>query len=358
MLDLIELQKQFPDLTLVKGDRVQASGLKDIGSAEPEEATFFVNDRYRSSLTKSRAGVLIAHTEQFPFVVEEFAGSIWHTQNPLPVLHVIGQRLEHLLFSEDETWREPGVHPTAVVEEGVSVHPEATVGPYCVLRRGSKIEHGAVLMAYVYVGCKAWIGPGCWVGPHVSILAHSEVGHGSQIMAGAVIGSKGFSVVRDHRGHNVNLPQLGKTVLGKQVRIGCNATVDRATFGETRLGDRSALDNLTQVGHNAQTDEDFIMCALSGLTGSTRLGKRVTIAAHSGTKEHVTVTDDVTVAAQSGITKDITTPHITLKGSSGLTLQEYLKQQVMMRKLPDLFKRISMLESQLCQLQSRDKDHD
>jgi len=357
MLNITELQDQFPNLELLKGDQTSATGLRDIYNASAHEATFFVNDRYRLALAQSQASVLITSVEKFPYVVQEFKGSIWNIPNPLPLLHRIGQLLEARLFGIDERWSEPGIHPTAIVEEGAEIHPEARVGPYCVIRQGAKIEAGVSLLAYVYVGCKVHLQQNCIVSPHASILARTVVGEGTKIMAGAVLGSKGFSVVRDENGHNVILPQLGRVVIGKQSRIGCNATVDRATFGETILGDRGATDNLTQLGHNVKAGTDFILCALSGICGSTKLGDRVTFAALSGAKDHVEITDDVTIGALTGVLGNVTTPHVTLKGTTAMPLQQYLRQQILFKRLPDMLNRIKKLEKRIQELESEQAKH-
>lgn len=347
------LQKGCPSLRRVKGEIRQVSGLNQLDSASSQEASFLIDHRYRSLLKPCVATVLITNIEEFPYAVEEFPGSIWHTPDPLSVLGVLAFVLEQERFGEDERWSAAGIHSTAIVEEGAEVHPHASIGPYCVVRKGASIGAGTSLLAYVYVGCHVKIDGECCVGAGASILAYSQIGAGSRIMPGAVIGSHGFGVLRNRDQKNTRIPQLGKATIGPGSRIGCNATVDRGTFGQTQLGARAYLDNLTQVGHNAKAGDDFIMCSQSGLTGSSAVGHRVTIGALAGLKDHVRVTDDVTVTGMTGVTKDCMKPHTLLKGYPALPLTEFLKQQSAMRRLPQLIKRIQELETELKQIRER-----
>ncbi len=347
------LREKFSSLQCVKGNVRQISGLNQLDGALSQEASFLVDHRYRSLLKQCSAAVLITNIEEFPYAQEEFSGCIWHTPDPLSVLGGLATVLEQERFGEDERWSEAGIHSTAIVEKGAQVHSSASVGPYCVVRKGASIGVSTSLLAYVYVGCHAKIEQNCVIGVGASILAYTKMGAGCRVMPGAVIGSQGFGVLRNRDGKNTRIPQLGQIVIGPQSRIGCNTTMDRGTFGETQLGARAYLDNLTQVGHNAQAGEDFIMCSQSGLTGSSKVGNRVTIGALAGIKDHVQVTDDVTVTAMTGVIKDWMKPRTLLKGYPAAPLTEYLKQQSAFRKLPQLMKRVQELEREVEQLRDR-----
>jgi UDP-3-O-[3-hydroxymyristoyl] glucosamine N-acyltransferase len=355
MISLGSLQEYFKTLTCVSGSITEITGLNQLSRATETEATFLIDHRYRSQLKECHAAVLITQVDEFSYVKDEFKGTVWHTPDPIDVLGHLASVLELQKFGEDERWQEPGIHPTAIVEAGAKVHPKASIGPYCVVRKDAVIEEDVSLMAYVYIGCHAHIKLGCTIGVGASILAYSEIGSQSIVLPGAVIGSQGFGVLRNKKKQNTRIPQLGRAVVGPQVRVGCNATIDRSTFGETKIGARSFLDNQTQVGHNAEAGEDLILCAQSGLTGSSKIGDRVTIAALSGVKDHVTLGDDVTLAAFTGVVKDWLIPNTVLKGYPAEPVTDHLKKLSLFRALPKLLERIKVLEAEVHKLKEEKK---
>lgn len=350
MFSFNTLKERFPTLALIKGQQTDISGLNQLSEAAATEATFLVDARYRSLLTQTRAGVLITNVEIFPFAKDEFAGTLWHSPDPLIFLNYVGSLIEQQRYGVDERWSEPGVHRSAIIETGATVHPLANIGPYCVIRSGAVIGQRCVLQAYVYVGTHASLEEDCVLGAGVTVLAHTHIGARTHVMPGAVMGSQGFGVLRNGDHKNTRIPQMGSVQIGPDSRVGSNATIDRGTFHATQLGARCYLDNQTQVGHNASVGDDFIMCAQSGLTGSTKVGDRVTIGALAGLKDHVEVTDDVIITGMTGVTKNCNTPNTVLKGHPAEPLQEYLRLQAALRKLPELIKRVRELEARLDEL--------
>ncbi len=356
MVTFEELKKTFADLEIVRGQRTSFKGFSSLKLAGCDEASFFVDERYRDELSASNAGVLIAHTKRFPFVFEAFKGTVWHSPDPLPVLAALGAHLEKVKFGDDEQWSEVGVHPTAVVEEGAEIHPEAFVGPYCVVRKGVVIEARVSLLAYVYVGCHVKIGARAVVGSHVSIMAYTQIGKESRIMAGTVLGSKGFGVLRDGSGKTAVLPQLGDLSVGEQAFIGSNVTIDRATYGTTRVGPRGCIDDLARVGHNAHIGSDLILCSLSAIGGSATIGDRVTVGGCSAIKDHTGLGNDSTLTGMSGIANHKFKPGSVLRGVPAQLYPDQLRFEGALRRVPKLIKRVKDLEKRLEQLENEERE--
>jgi UDP-3-O-[3-hydroxymyristoyl] glucosamine N-acyltransferase len=218
----------------------------------------------------------------------------------------------------------------------------------------------------VYIGARAVVGPeatlfpGCYVGedsvvggkailyPGAVLMAGTVLGREVILQAGAVLGSDGFGFAPTPQGL-VKFPQIGTTVVGDQVEIGANTTIDRAALGETKIGSGTKIDNLVQIGHNVEVGEHSILVAQVGISGSTKLGKGVVLAGQVGVSGHLTIGDGVRVAAKSGIPKDIPAGAEMggIPAMDGPTYRRYLASAP---KLPELVRKVRKLEAELAEL--------
>jgi len=245
----------------------------------------------------------------------------------------------------------PGIHPTAVVAPDVRVAPDACVGPLCVLGPGAKVGAGTILEAQVAVGARVHIGQGCRIFPNVTLRDDVVLGDRVIVHSGTVIGADGFGYGRD--GHRyVKIPQVGRVVIEDDVEIGANVCIDRATLGETRIGQGSKIDNLVQIGHNVRIGSDTVIVAQVGISGSVRIGSRVTLAGQAGVVDHVEIGDDVIVGAQAGVTKDVP-PRSAVLGAPAVPHTEFKRQLAAVARLPELRKALRALEERLAGLEAR-----
>ena len=219
------------------------------------------------------------------------------------------------------------------------------VGPHCVVEPGAAIGDGTVLVAQCYVGHSCEVGQNCLFHPHVTLREYTRVGNRVVLQNGAVIGSDGFGYVKD-AGHWRKIPQVGIVVLGDDVEIGANTTIDRARFGETRIGNGTKLDNLIQIAHNVTVGEDTAMAAQVGVSGSSHIGSRVQIGGQVGVAGHIHVGDDSVLMAQSGVSKDIP-PASVMFGSPAMPAREAKKLHAHLARLPELKKKIAELEARI-----------
>lgn len=231
----------------------------------------------------------------------------------------------------------PGVHASAVLGEGCQIDPSAYIGPGCVLEPGVVIDAGVVLKAMVYVGAESRIGCDSLIYPQVTLCDQVQLGERVIVHSGSVIGADGYGFYL-HDGQHQKIPQIGGVHIEDDVEIGANVTIDRGTVGLTRIGAGTKIDNQVQIGHNVQIGKHCLLVAQVGISGSTVLGDFVTLAGQTGVAGHLQIGDGVVAAGKSGITQNIPAGQKVSGFPAQAHLRE-LKQQALLRRLPELFKR-------------------
>lgn len=316
-------------------DRVVAA-IHTLEAAGPGELSFLKSPRYRAQAEASRAGALLVG----PALAPGFAGrDLLVADDPD---HALARLL--MVFHPVER-REPGVHPTAVLEPGCAVDPTAHIGPYAVIGAGSRIGPGASVLAFVSVGRRCAVGEGAVLHPHAVLYDGTEVGKGSVVHAGVVLGADGFGYAT-HGGSHHKVPQAGRVVVEEDVEIGANSTVDRATLGETRIGAGTKIDNLVQVGHNVQVGRHCILCGQAGIAGSAHLGDYVVLAGQAGVAGHIDLGDGVQVAAKSAALASIEA-RTAVAGIPAVEMRKWRRQTVLVARLEEMNRRLRALEAKL-----------
>jgi UDP-3-O-[3-hydroxymyristoyl] glucosamine N-acyltransferase len=238
-----------------------------------------------------------------------------------------------------------GVHPTAVVDPAADVASGASVGPYAVVERGARIAAGARVFPFCYVGEDCVVGQDTVLYPHVVLYQDVQVGARCVVHAHVVLGADGFGFAWDGV-RQAKIEQVGGVRIGDDVEIGAGSAVDRATSGTTRVGAGTKIDNLVQIGHNADVGPDSLICGQSGVAGSAVLGRRVTMAGQSAVTDHVSVGDEVTLAARAGASRDISEPVVHY----GFPARpDGLRISAVLAELPRLRDRIRQLERLLAE---------
>lgn len=314
-------------------------GIAGLADAGPNDLSFLANVKYRKLVPETRAGVVLV-PQDFPG--EPRPGQAWlRVANPNLALARLCAWLERRLFPLPP----PGVHPTAVVDPAAKVDPSATVGPLCVVQAESSVGPGAILEAQVFVGHHSVIGAGCHLFPFVSVYAHCTLGARVRIHSGTVVGGDGFGF-EFAGGKHEKIPQIGRVIIEDDVEIGTNTAVDRARFGETRIGQGSKLDNFIQVSHNVRIGRHCLIAGQSGVSGSSTLEDYVTMAGQSGVAGHLRVGRGALITGQSGVTSDVE-PGAKVRGNPAFNLNDSLRVDAYTRRLPDLFQRVATLENAL-----------
>jgi UDP-3-O-[3-hydroxymyristoyl] glucosamine N-acyltransferase len=235
-----------------------------------------------------------------------------------------------------------GIHPTAVLEHGVKLGANVSVGPYVVVGAETEVADGAVLAAHVVVGRGCRIGAGTYLHPHVVLYDRVAVGARSILHAGVRAGVDGFGYTQ-REGRHVKVPQVGGCVIGDDVEIGANTCIDRGSIGDTVIGNGSKIDNLVHIAHNVRVGEHAIVVAQVGIAGSTRAGRYVTFGGQAGIGGHLTIGDGATIGAQAGVMGNVDAGE-TVSGYPARPHREAMRAYGGLFKLPALIKRLRALE--------------
>lgn len=314
-------------------------GIASLQEAQEGDLSFLGNPKYKNDVAKTRASVVLLPLDYPGQPLEGQAFLL--VEKPSWALARVCSRVEALIWPRPA----PGVHPSSVVATGASVDPTATIGPLCVVEEGALVGPGAHLEAQVFVGRRAVIGEGSWLMPGVKVLAECVLGKRVRLQAGAVIGSDGFGY-EFVNGRHEKVPQVGNVVIGDDVEIGANATIDRARFSRTAIGAGTKIDNLVQVAHNVSLGRHVILCAQVGISGSTKLEDYVIVGGQAGIAGHLTIGAAAKIDAQSGVNHDLE-PKSFVKGCPILPYHMEQRINVLKQRLPSLFKRVSALEEHL-----------
>jgi UDP-3-O-[3-hydroxymyristoyl] glucosamine N-acyltransferase len=247
------------------------------------------------------------------------------------------------LFFPERTWA-AGIHPTAVVAASAKVDASAHLGPHCVVGERVRIGARAVLQAGSCVGDDSKLGDDVNLFPNVTIYPDTEIGRRVRIHGGTVVGSDGFGYVQEG-GVHLKVPQIGNVIIGDDVEIGANVTIDRGALGPTVIGKGTKIDNLVQIAHNVEIGEGSLIISQVGISGSCKFGKYVILAGQAGFAGHLKIGDRVTVSAQSGVMTDIPAGQTWL-GSPAQPDKPAKRQYIALQRLPELLKRVAELEKQ------------
>jgi len=309
-------------------------GFAPADHAKPGDLTFAENEDYFARAEQSAATAIIAD--------KRFA-SAKKILIRVPDARIAFAKAMALFFPE-RTYV-AGIHPTAVIAASAKVDPSVHIGPYCVVGERVRIGAGSVLQGGNFVGDNSKLGDDVNLFPNVTIYPDTEIGRRVRIHAGTVIGSDGFGYVQDGGIHR-KVPQIGNVIIGDDVEIGANVTIDRGALGPTVIGKGTKIDNLVQIAHNVEIGEGSLIISQVGISGSCKLGKYVILAGQVGLAGHLKIGNHVIVAAQSGVMHDIPDGETWL-GSPAQPDKQVKRQFIAVQRLPDLLKRVAELEKKL-----------
>ena len=245
-----------------------------------------------------------------------------------------------------------GVHVNACVADGVTLGADVHVHPFASVGEGTVVGDRVDIHAGVCVGADCRIGDDVVLHPNVVLYDHTVLGDRVVIHANATIGCDGFGYRPDEQGRLTKVPQLGRVEIADDVEIGAGATVDRATFGVTRIGEGTKIDNMVMVAHNCEIGRHFLLVSQVGIAGSCTVGDRVVMGGQVGIVDHVTIGAGAILGAQAGVTKEVR-PGETVFGSPAGPVGEMKRSLLGMRRLPEYRKRILALEKRLSELEAK-----
>jgi UDP-3-O-[3-hydroxymyristoyl] glucosamine N-acyltransferase len=320
---------------------IEITGLAGLEQAGPGQLTFLANPKYAHKVKGTRASaILIAQ----PVAAENVASLV--SSNP----YYDFARALSLFYQPPRP--AAGVHPTAVIAQGAVVGENASIGAYAVVGPRVRIGRNAVLHPHVVIYEGAEIGDDFLAHAHTSVREFCRIGHRVTLQNGVVVGGDGFGFAKRADGTHYKIVQSGVTVIEDDVEIQTLTSVDRATIGETRVRRGAKIDSLVQVGHACVVGEDNIICAQTGLAGSSVLERNVLLAGQVGISGHLTIHDNAVVYAQSGVGGDVAAG-ACISGSPAFDSRDWLRAVTSFPRLPELLRTVRALERRIAELEQR-----
>lgn len=314
-------------------------GVSSLGNARAGTITFLTNPRYRKHLADTPAAAVILKPEE----LEHCPVGALLSDNPyLTYAHASA------LFAPD--YRLPvGLEPSAVVHPDARLGEGVTIGANAVVQAGAVLGDGVRIGAGCVVAHHARIGADSQLKANVTVYHDCEIGERAVIHSGAVIGADGFGFAND-KGRWVKIHQLGRVVIGDDVEIGANTTIDRGAIEDTVIGNNVIIDNLVQVAHNVHIGDHSAIAGCVGIAGSAVIGKHCAFGGGAGILGHLEIADGVTVTAMSLVTNSIKEPGVYSSGTPLEPKSQWQKNYVRFKQLDDMARRVKALEKQIQKL--------
>lgn len=325
--------KTFSEIEKGKTD-LEIKGAAGLDLASEGEITFLANPKYTPQIKTTKASAIFLNEKE---QIERNDIAVLRTKDP----YLAYTRVLRLFYPEPKV--QSFTHSTAIVDEtarigkNVEIQANAVIGKNCEIDDNVKIFPNVTIYENTKVGSNTFIHSG------VSIRENTEIGENCIIHNNCVIGSDGFGYAKDEEKRWLKIPQTGKVIIEDDVEIGAGTCIDTASVGETRIKRGVKLDNLVQIGHSCTIEEDSLICAQTGLAGTSHIGKRVLLAGQVGIAGHLKVGDDVIVTAKSATSHDVEDGKI-ISGIPAFDNRDWLRSTAAYRRLGDLAKKIKKLE--------------
>ena len=330
------------------------TGCAGIKEAQKHDITFLADPKYGPLAEETLAAAIIVDRQASLPVPARPAGG---RQAGLPGKTFIRVDDPSLAFNEvmrrllpdPSRFFPKGIHPTALIAKDALLGTGVAIGPYTVVEGKASIGEGTIVHGHCFIGRGTSVGARCLLYSGVVLREEITVGNRVIIQSGAVIGSDGYGYATV-AGRHVKLPQIGTVVIGDDVAIGANVTVDRARFDKTVIGEGTKIDNLVHIAHNVTIGKHCLIVAQSGVSGSTRIGNYVILAGQSGIVGHLTIGDGAIVTAQSGVSKDIGAGE-TVFGSPAQPIKNAFRANAHIQRLDQYVAMIKDLKERVAELE-------
>jgi len=313
-----------------------AAGLDAVGE---DMVTYATSERHLAEAEATSALAIIV-----PHAIE---------QSVKPLIQVDDPRAAFARALRLFDWRRPpfpGIDQTAVIARSAAIHARAYIGPLAVVGEGVYIGDGAIIHPHAVIGDHVEVGAETVVYPGVAIYPRCTIGCRVIIHSGAVIGADGLGLHPGPDGWE-KIPHLGTVIIEDDVEIGANTTIDRATSGKTLIGSGTKIDNLVQIAHNVRVGANCMIIAQVGIAGSAVIEDGVIIAGQAGVSDHLTVGAGVRLATRAVVTRNVP-PGATVSGFPARDHAEELKYEAALRRVPDLLRKVKLLEQRVKELET------
>ena len=317
--------------TVVGNRDVDINTLSKIEEGKKGSLTFLANPKYTEFIYSTDASATIVSNDFEP--TEKITTTLIKVKDPYSSFTTI---LE--LFNDDKSKRS-GISDKSDIDKSSTISKSSYVGSYTTIGKNSIVGDNCVIDNQVFIGDNVKIGNNCKIYPGTKILNDTIIGNSCIIHSSCSIGSDGFGFAPNDDGTYKKIPQTGNVVIGNNVEIGSNSTIDRATIGSTIIKDGVKLDNQIQIAHNVEIGENTAIAAQSGIAGSTKIGKNCMIGGQVGIIGHLKIGDNVKIQAQAGVTSDVES-NARITGTPAISYMSYNKSYIHFKNLPEIVKKI------------------
>ena len=324
---------------LVGDPNLQVCAIAPLADAGMSDISFLSNSKFRSQAAQSAAAALIVSSADDAFIASSYLGARIITPNP----YVYFARASQFFASLDQIAPAPGIHASASVAACAHVDASAHIGAHVVIEDGAVIEAGVVIDAGCVIGRDCVIGAGSHLFANVTFHARCQIGARGIIHSGAVIGTDGFGFANEG-GVYIKIAQTGRVLIGADVDIGANTTIDRGALADTIIEDGVKLDNQIQIGHNCHIGAHTAMAGCVGVAGSAIIGKYCTFGGAAMVLGHLTIADHVHVSSGSMVSRSIHEPGQYTGFYPLAKNADWEKSAAIVRNLSTLRERIRALE--------------
>ena len=317
--------------TVVGNRDVDINTLSKIEEGKKGSLTFLANPKYTEFIYSTDASATIVANDFEP--TEKITTTLIKVKDPYSSFTTI---LE--LFNDDKSKRS-GISDKSDIDKSSTISKSSYVGSFTTIGKNSIVGDNCVIDNQVFIGDNVKIGNNCKIYPGTKILNDTIIGNSCIIHSSCSIGSDGFGFAPNDDGTYKKIPQTGNVVIGNNVEIGSNSTIDRATIGSTIINDGVKLDNQIQIAHNVEIGENTAIAAQSGIAGSTKIGKNCMIGGQVGIIGHLKIGDNVKIQAQAGVTSDVES-NARITGTPAISYMNYNKSYIHFKNLPEIVKKI------------------
>ena len=308
-----------------------------IEDAVAGQLAFLANPKYEEFLYTTQASIIIlSNTQELKNPIN---ATIIRVSDAYSAFATLLDKYQQI-----QTQQLAGIQQPVYIDAKAKIGDQVFIGAFVYIGEGAIIGNGVKIFPHTYIGNHVIVAENTIIHPGVKIYHHCVIGKNVIIHAGTVIGGDGFGFAPQADGSFKKVPQIGNVIIEDNVEIGSNTTVDRATIGSTLIKSGAKLDNLLQIAHNVEVGNNSVIAAQSGISGSTKIGNNVMIGGQVGIVGHLIIADGTKINAQSGVSKSIKTANTAVTGSPAFDYNASLRSQAMLRRLPDLEKRIKELE--------------
>ena len=324
---------------IVDGDpNAEVFQLSKIEEAQKGSLTFLSNPKYKPYIYKTKASITIVNED---FVAEsDISTTLVRVPNAYDSFTILLDQYNKVKISKT------GISKSALIDSSVKLPKNCFIGDMSIIGEGTEIGDNVKIFEQCYLGSNVTVGKGSLIFPGARILDGSIIGDNCILHSGVIIGSDGFGFAPQENGAYKKIPQTGNVLLGDNVNVGANATIDRATLGTTTIADGVKLDNLIQIAHNVSIGKNTVIAAQTGIAGSTKVGENCVIGGQVGIGGHITIGDNVKIGGQAGVISDIGNNAIIL-GTPAFSYTAYNKSYVYFKNLPKLVKEIDQIKKKL-----------